>query len=221
MPNESVNAPAPASATIASPPEPARASESSRSNGDSRQEDIDLVRRVGKGDEQALAELYDRYAGLLTSLSRNILHDTSDAEETLQEVFVQVWKQAPRYDPSRSSVSTWLVLITRSRSIDRLRSRQVKERTVETLKQEKSDSHTSHEGTGNVLLRERRKRLSAELALLPAEQKQVLELAFFSGLTQSEISESTGIPLGTVKTRTLLAMKKMRQALQADIRDLL
>lgn len=191
-----------------------------RSDAD-RADDVALVKRIGEGDEQALASLYDRYAGLLTSLSRRILHDPSDAEETLQEVFVQVWKQAARYDSRRSSVSTWLVLITRSRSIDRLRSRQVKDRTLDSLQQEKSPTHTSHEGTSNVLLTERRKRLRAELAVLPAEQRRVLELAFFQGLTQSEISDSTGIPLGTVKTRTLLAMKKLRAALAADIGDLL
>lgn len=184
-------------------------------------EETALVVRVANGDQSALGELYDRYVGLLHALSRRVLGDVSDAEEVLQEVFLQVWNQASRYDTSRSSVSTWLVLITRSRSIDRLRSRQVKERTLAGLKHEKTTTHTSPEGTKAVLLSQRRRRLHIELAELPAEQRQVLELAFFRGMTQSEIAESTGIPLGTVKTRTLLAMKKMRHALRPDIEDLL
>jgi len=183
--------------------------------------DADLVRRIAAGDSLALGELYDRFCGLLLTLSRRVLHDTGDAEEVLQEVFVQVWKQAGRYDTRRSSVSTWLVLITRSRSIDRLRSRQVKDRTLTSLKQEKPRDHTSPEGQQAVLMQQRRKRLGEELGVLPAEQRQVLELAFFQGMTQSEIANSTGIPLGTVKTRTLLAMRKMRKALESEIGDLL
>ncbi len=183
--------------------------------------DKDLVRRVAERDESALAELYDRFSGLLLALARRVLGDSSDAEEVLQEVFLQVWNQAGRYDGKRSSVSTWLVLITRSRSIDRLRSRQVKDRTLSALQQEKPDRHTSPEGLGSVLHQQRRQRLRREMEELPAEQRQVLELAFFRGMTQSEIATSTGIPLGTVKTRTLLAMKKLRKALRAQVQELL
>lgn len=184
-------------------------------------EDSDLLAQIAAGDTRALEQLFDRYSGLLTALARRVLHDPSDAEEIVQEVFLQVWNQAGRYDRSRSSVSTWLVLITRSRAIDRLRSRQVKDRTLSALKQEKPSLHTSPEGGRNVLLDQRRSRLQSELAELPNEQREVLELAFFKGMTQSEISGSTGIPLGTVKTRTLLAMKKLRKALHGDIQDLL
>ncbi|MCP3956350.1 MAG: sigma-70 family RNA polymerase sigma factor [bacterium] len=184
-------------------------------------DDSDLLRRIADHDQSALAELYDRYSGLLLALSRRVVGDSSDAEEILQEVFLQVWNQAGRYDGSRSSVSTWLVLITRSRSIDRLRSRQVKDRTLTALKQEKRDEHTSPVGVGSVLLDQRRQRLRRVMQALPTEQRQVLELAFFRGMTQSEIAGSTGIPLGTVKTRTLLAMKKLRRSLQPEIRELL
>ena len=183
--------------------------------------DLELVKRVALRDETALAELFDRYSGLLLALSRRIVLDESDAEEILQEVFLQVWNQAERYDTARSSVSTWLVLITRSRSIDRLRSRQVKDRTLTALQRERSEQHTSPRGMGSVLLDQRRRRLHRELQELPMEQRQVLELAFFRGMTQSEIAGTTGIPLGTVKTRTLLAMKKLRRALQAEIHELL
>ena len=184
-------------------------------------DDKELVRCIVEGDADAIAELFDRYSGMLTALSLRILHDPADAEEILQETFLQVWKQAGRYDPKRSSVSTWLVLITRSRSIDRLRSRQVKLRTATAARQENPDSHTSPKGVGNVLMQERRRRLQEEMAKLPSEQRQVLELAFYGGMTQSEIAEQTSIPLGTVKTRTLLAMKKLRQALREEIGELL
>ena len=184
-------------------------------------DDANLVERVAARDESALDELYTRYSGLLLALARRILNDASDAEEVLQEVFLQVWNQAERYETRRSSVSTWLVLITRSRSIDRLRSRQVVDRTLGNLQQEKREQHTSPEGVASVWTDQRRERLRREMEQLSPEQRQVLDLAFFRGMTQSEIAAATGIPLGTVKTRTLLAMKKLRKALQAEIRELL
>jgi RNA polymerase sigma-70 factor (ECF subfamily) len=186
-----------------------------------RSEEARLVRRIGAGEPEALSELYDRYSGMLLALARRVLHDSSDAEEVLQEVFLQVWNQAGRYDPARSSVSTWLVLITRSRSIDRLRNRRVVDKAVTAAQHEKPVTHTSPEGMGDVLMLERRERLRTEMEALPAEQREVLELAFYRGLTQREIAETTGIPLGTVKTRTLLAMKKLRSALQSEIEELL
>lgn len=184
-------------------------------------EEAQLVRRISAGEPDALSDLYDRYSGMLLALARRVLMDSSDAEEVLQEAFLQVWNQADRYDPARSSVSTWLVLITRSRAIDRLRSRRVGEKAVTAAQSEEPVRHTSPEGVADVLMLERRRRLQREMTALPTEQREVLELAFYRGLTQREISESTGIPLGTVKTRTLLAMKKLRHALQSDIEELL
>lgn len=196
-------------------------SSSAPNSGMKSLDDKELVAAIVDRQSAAIAELYDRYSGMLQALSHRVLGDASDAEEVLQEAFLQVWNQAGRYDSKRSSVSTWLVLITRSRSIDRLRSRQVQQRTVKSAGQENPATHTSPQGVGNVLLQERRNRLRQEMKQLPDEQSQVLEMAFFRGMTQSEISEETGIPLGTVKTRTLLAMKKLRKALSDDIRELL
>ena len=191
------------------------------SGSPSRTDDKELVRAIVERKQEAVAELYDRFSSLLMALAYRVLGNAQDAEEILQETFLQVWNQAARYDPSRSSVSTWLVLITRSRAIDRLRSRQVQQRTVTAAQQEKPTSHTSPTGVGDVLLQERQRRLGEEMSQLPPEQRQVLELAFYGGSTQSEIAEQTGIPLGTVKTRTLLAMKKLRAALREEIGDLL
>lgn len=183
--------------------------------------DAALLKQVAERRPEALAELYDRYSPTLLGLAKRVLGNASDAEEVLQEVFVHVWNQAGRYDAARSSVSTWLVLIARSRAIDRLRSRRVVERTHEAAQQEVVGEHTSPEGAENVFMHERRERVRRELAKLPPEQREVLEMAFYQGLTQTEISTRADIPLGTVKTRTLLAMKKLRNALRPEIRELL
>lgn len=198
--------------------------ESPPPDGDSKaaeMADATLVAAVAAGSEQALAELYDRYSTMLLGLAHRVLGNGGDAEEVLQEAFLQVWKQAGRYQPARSSVSTWLVLITRSRAIDRLRSRQVVQRTVTAAGHEKGPAHASPEGMRHVLSAERRQRLRTELERLPEAQRQVLELAFYQGMTQSEIAGQTGIPLGTVKTRTLLGVKKLRKALESEIEELL
>jgi len=184
-------------------------------------EDRALVARLAEGDEQALSALYDRYASMLLALAIRVVADRAEGEEVLQEVLMQAWRQAERYNPDRSSVSTWLVMMTRSRAIDRIRSRKVVDRTLAAAQQEESRTHESPEGSRNVLHQERAIRLRSELDELPKEQKQVLELAFFSGMTQREIAAETQIPLGTVKTRTLLAMKKLRAALKDELRELL
>ncbi|MEP7009676.1 MAG: sigma-70 family RNA polymerase sigma factor [Acidobacteriota bacterium] len=183
--------------------------------------DAVLLRLIGERRPEALQELYRRHASNLLALGKRILNTLEDAEEVLQEVFLRVWQEHLRYDSERSSVSTWLVLIMRSRAIDRLRNRRVVERVHGAAYQEGGDSYTSPEGAVNVLDRQREGRVRSELLSLPAEQRQALEMAFFEGLTQSEISERTGIPLGTVKTRTLLAMKKLRKNLRQEIRELL
>ena len=184
-------------------------------------ENAELVRRIANQEADALRDLYDRFSGVLLALIQRIVGNAGDAEEVLQEVFIQVWKQADRYDRSRSSVSNWLSLITRSRAIDRLRKLKVKERTVTAAFAEETNRDESPVGARNVLFVERRQRIREALGELPQEQRQVIELAFFNSMTQSEIAEGTGIPLGTVKTRTLLAMKKLRKALQKDLRELL
>jgi RNA polymerase sigma-70 factor (ECF subfamily) len=183
--------------------------------------DADLVARIAERDESALTTLYARFAGTLLALCTRILGQAGEAEEVVQETFLQVWRQAARYDPSRSSVNGWLVLIARSRAIDRLRNRRVAERSALAADLEEPPPDTSPEGDRNVFFAERRARIRRALAALPGEQRAVIELAFFRGLTQSEIALRTGTPLGTVKTRTLLAMKKLRAALAPDLLELL
>ena len=189
--------------------------------GNEGRDDVSLVRDIAAGSEDSLGLLFDRYSGLLLALSARILGGTTEAEDAVQDTLLQVWRQAERYDPRRSSVSTWLVLLNRSRCIDRLRSRNAGARAVDRLEFETGNPHESPEAPGAVWNGERRQRVRRELAQLPAEQKEVLQLAFYEGLSQSEIAAKTGIPLGTVKTRTLLAMRKLRSALRQEIRELL
>jgi RNA polymerase sigma-70 factor (ECF subfamily) len=195
-------------------------SEATKAKSVDRAEEAGWIERIARGDERALSLVYDRYSGLLLAMIRKVVGE-AEAEDVLQDAFVQVWKQAGRYDTRRSSLSTWLVLIARSRAIDRLRSRQVADRTKEASHRENHRIDESPKGVSTVLETERRERLLGELSELPDEQREVLELAFYEGLTQSEISSHTGIPLGTVKTRTLLAMKKLRRALSSELQDLL
>ena len=183
--------------------------------------DAALLRQVADRRPEALSELYDRFAPVLLPLARRILNSAADAEEVLQETFIHVWNQAARYDPARSSVSTWLALLTRSRAIDRLRNRKVVDRVHEAAHQDQGVRHTSPEAVEAVFIHERRERVRQELDKLPAEQRKVLEMAFYEGLTQSEIAAKAALPLGTVKTRTLLAMKKLRGVLRDEIRQLL
>jgi len=181
-----------------------------------------FLRSVAERQPEALTALYDRHAPHLLALARRILGTAGEAEDVVQEVFVHVWNNSSRYDPSRSSVSTWLVLVTRSRAIDRLRHRQVVDRSHEAAHRDAPpDEHASPEGVEAVLTRERRDRVRRELENLPPEQRQVLEMAFYEGLSQTEIAARADLPLGTVKTRTLLAMKKLRSALRTEIRQLL
>jgi len=181
-----------------------------------------LLRLVAERRPEALGALHDRHAPQLLALARRILSGAGEAEDTVQDAFLHVWNHAARYDPSRSSVSTWLVLLTRSRAIDRLRHRQVVDRVHESARRDMpAEAHASPEGTESVFIRERRERVRRELDNLPPEQRQVLEMAFYQGLTQSEIAARADLPLGTVKTRTLLAMKKLRSALRTEIRQLL
>jgi RNA polymerase sigma-70 factor (ECF subfamily) len=195
--------------------DPMRERESAR-----RLEDVELVRQVAAGQEPALAELYDRHAPTLHAFALRILGDPAEAEEVLQETFVHAWHQAARYDPARAGVSTWLVLLVRSRAVDRLRNRRVGER-VATAVGRLAAVEESAAGLERVQEGERRRRVQAELVRLPAEQRRILELAYYGGMTQTEIADAEGLPLGTVKTRTLLALRKLRRALDGELRQLL
>lgn len=182
--------------------------------------DADLVTRIARGHNDALSELYRRHSHQLLALALRMLRNAHDAEDVLQEVYLYVWRKARQYDAVRASVFSWLVLITRSRCLDRLRKLQRIDHLREELQQEKPVPKKAAEGFGQVMNRERSVRVRQALQRLPAPQRTALELAFYHGWTQREVAECTGVPLGTVKTRTFLAMKKLRRELTGELPDL-
>ena len=177
--------------------------------------DRELVRRMAAGDESALGTLYDRYSPLLHSVARRIVGDPDDAEEVLEETFWQAWRQAGRYEESRGGLSTWLVMIARSRAVDRVRARRrVREERWDELPEPAADTAGDDVSPlDSAQMDEVRRMVGRAVATLPPEQRQTVELAYFRGLSQSEIAEATGQPLGTVKTRARLALQKLREAL--------
>jgi len=168
-----------------------------------------LLLRIAGKDAQALADLYDRYAPVALALAARILRDRSEAEDVLQGVFTRVWKEAGRYDASKGSPTAWLLSWVRNGAIDRLRRREASQRATMQSADRAPSTPEDHDAPGA----EERERLAKAVAALPADQRQVIELAYFEGLSQTQIAQRLGEPLGTVKTRTRLGMIKLRQAL--------
>jgi RNA polymerase sigma-70 factor (ECF subfamily) len=169
--------------------------------------DAALVARIVQRDESALAALYDRYAGMLSSVLNRILRDTQAAEEILQDIFYQLWRNAGQFDASRGSLPGWLLVIARNRAISRLRrhnpasGEELLENTV-VLPTNLESSIAQQQMVGKV---------RGAMESLPKEQRAALELAYFEGLTHSEIAARTGDPLGTVKTRLRSALETLKR----------
>jgi RNA polymerase sigma-70 factor, ECF subfamily len=175
--------------------------------------DSALIAKMMAGDESALSTLYDRYSPMLFGMLSRVLNDRQAAEEVLQDLFLQLWRSAGRFDASRGSLPAWLMVIGRNRAISRLRGR----RDRELLEENEGDFAGAFASPQNIEDDAARAQLarnvSAALEKLPAEQRQAVELAYFEGMTQSEIAAKTGTPLGTVKTRVRTAMQTLRQIL--------
>jgi RNA polymerase sigma-70 factor (ECF subfamily) len=180
--------------------------------------DRDLVERVAGGDRSAFAELYRRYSPSAFGLASRILGDQAMAEEVLQEVFLSVWRRAGAYDPGRGSVRSWLFAQVHHRAVDVVRREEAERRRshVTVLPDASSEG-----GVDDVVeegwLKARREHVRGALEGLPHEQRQVLELAYYGGLTQTQVAEATGVPLGTVKSRTLAAMRRLKGALAGAV----
>ena len=190
-----------------------RAQSYSGVNG-SNAEDAALIRRMVDADETALGALYDRWVRSLYSLVLHLLRDPDEAEDVVEETFWQAWRKADSYEPSKGAVSTWLLTIGRRKALDRLRAR--KRNREDPLEDERGFSDlpsTSPDPGSEAEGSELREHIRTALRELPQEQREVLELGYFSGLSQAEIAEKTGQPLGTVKTRMRLAMQKLREPL--------
>ena len=173
--------------------------------------DLQLALRLKERDEHALAELYDRYAALAFTLALRILSDRETAEDVVQECFLSVWRNASGFDPDRSSFRTWFVTIVRNRSFDKLRSRAAQPRI--SPEAEIADHPAADDVAATVSRNLTAERVRQGLAVLPDEQRRTLELAYYGGLTQSEIAERMGVPLGTVKGRVRMATSKLREQL--------
>ena len=185
-----------------------------RPAAESQAEDLESLRRFVSGDQGAAAGLYDRHARALYSLILRIVGDEGEAEDVLQEVFVQAFRQAGRYDSSRGAVAAWLLMMARSRAIDRVRARRarVEGRTGEVTVL--NDLPDSQPDASSAMLDEEQMRLVREaLAGLPLLQRMAIELAYYEGLSHTEIAERLEQPLGTVKTRIRLGLLKLREAL--------
>ncbi len=174
-------------------------------------DDVDLIKAIAARDEAALALLYDRYRVVVFGLLMRILNNREEAEDVLQEVFLQVWRKAADFDENRGRPFTWLVTLGRSRGIDRLRSLATRERITEVGAREVSEPVS--DAAGDTFKSEQRGLVNNALAQLPEEQKRPLMLAYFDGLTQSEIATNLGAPLGTVKTRMRTGLTKLRELL--------
>ena len=179
--------------------------------------DAALLARMARQDSEALGVLYDRWVATVRGLVQRIVHEASDTDEVVEEVFWQSWQQASRFEAERGRVAVWLLTIARSRALDRLRARK-RHRVVVPDTFEDGTSRLEQLAAPDAArdpgeLADQRDRVSSALAELPDEQREVVRLAYFSGLSQSEIAEHLALPLGTVKTRTRLAFGKLRDSL--------
>jgi RNA polymerase sigma-70 factor (ECF subfamily) len=175
--------------------------------------DLLLVGRLASGDLDAAGELYDRHAGRILALARRILRDEGDAEDIVQEVFSQAWRTATRYEAGRGSVAGWLLMIARTRAIDRLRARQARPDTTADVLLETMPGNTPAP-SDQAIANEQYALIRQGLVALPVEQRTALELAYFEGLSQSEIAERLAAPLGTIKTRIRTALTTLRRSLR-------
>jgi len=173
------------------------------------EDDASLLTRVEGGDEQAMAALFDRYSKIVYSVSLRVLRDTASAEDVMQEIFMQIWRNPNSFVATRGSLGGWLAVVSRNRSIDTLRRKRPSEQVEEMNLP--SSSNLADEAERSIMM----ERARSAIQVLPAEQRKTLEMAFFDGLTHSEISEMTGDPLGTVKTRIRSALSTLRKAFQA------
>jgi len=176
--------------------------------------DHELVERLQRRDPQALAELYDRYGRLAFSLILRVVRDTGIAEDLVQETFLRVWNRVQGFNAEKGSLGPWLLAVARNRAIDYLRSAGGRMRNALELEETEHPS-LSMDLEQQILLSDKARRIRGALEKLSPPQRQVIELSYFEGLSQSEVAERLGQPLGTVKTRVRAALRMLREDLEA------
>ena len=180
--------------------------------------DREMIERIGRGDQSAFSALYDRLSRPLYSLALRMLGDAGDAQDALQDVFLQIWSRAATYNPEQSTVFSWTVLLTRSRVIDRLRARKRRLRVVDSATDDEdadvADASTMESAADTADKNDEAARVRSVLNNLPSEQREAIELAFFGHLTHHEIAARLGEPLGTIKARIRRGLLKLRERLR-------
>jgi RNA polymerase sigma-70 factor (ECF subfamily) len=180
--------------------------------------DREMIERIGRGDQSAFSALYDRLSRPLYSLALRMLGDAGDAQDALQDVFLQIWSRAETYNPEQSTVFSWTVLLTRSRVIDRLRARKRRLRVVDSATGDEdadvADASTMESAADTADKNDEAARVRSVLNNLPSEQREAIELAFFGHLTHHEIAARLGEPLGTIKARIRRGLLKLRERLR-------
>jgi RNA polymerase sigma-70 factor (ECF subfamily) len=182
-------------------------------------EDHALMERIQRRDEQALAKLYDRYASVLYTLVLRIVPTSEEAEDILQEIFLQVWNKSNSFLQNRGTVYSWLVALARNKAIDRVRSRRYKQQSKETRMEDTAqlaDTETAAHPHRSVVLKEYQERVEKALKSLSAIEARILELSYFGGYSQTEIAKMLNIPLGTVKTKMRQGMIKLRRVVRQE-----
>lgn len=178
----------------------------------------DYIRRCVSRDESALAALYDESSQLAYTIALRILQDEADAAEVVLDVYKQVWDAAARFDEQRGSAAAWIVILPRSRAMDRRRSRAARMRTAVQVEELHDVIARQPTPESLAIASQSRRSVMRALEAVPLEQRQALELAFFAGLSHSEIADQLGEPLGTVKTRIRLAVGRLRELLKDAVR---
>lgn len=184
-------------------------------------DDAETMRAIAACEPHALAQLYDRYSCILKALIIRVVHDEAEAEDLLQEIFMQIWRQAKNYSPKKGQALGWIVTLTRRRAIDRLRKRQAYQRATDRFEMQSEQQPESwlHNRIGEDIAHDDlREFLREKLATLPPLQREALELAFFKGMSQREIAAATQTPLGTIKTRLELGLRKLYELVRG-VRD--
>lgn len=184
---------------------------------DNQADEVEMLRRVARGERAAFAELHDRFSGVVYSTVYKVLNNVQDTEDVAQEVFAQIWKKAKSYDRKLGKPLTWIATMSRNRAIDRIRSKQRRSRLNGSFEEmSKVEVSTQRDDQRDMIdIRERGELVRSAVLELTPEQREAIELAYFGGLSQSQVAENLGQPLGTVKARIRRGLHRLRETVES------